>query len=83
MGPMSARGGDGMILNLTRAQRIAVLKLYRRDGRGLTYRAFRRTVYLTRRGWVAVECRMLVGIEADGQHTSTYKGAGKWCPREG
>jgi len=64
------QGRDDVMVKLTRAQRKALLKLYRRDERGLTYRAFRRTVY-PGHGWVSVAWRgMYVGIEPDG-HTHT------------
>lgn len=58
------------MVKLTREQREAVLRLHRRDGQGLTYRAFRRTVR-SGLGWASVEwCGMYVGIEPDG-HTHT------------
>jgi hypothetical protein len=57
---------------LTREQRKAVLRLYRRDPQGLTYRAFRRTV-CSGLGWASVAwCGMYVGIEPDG-YTHTYR----------
>ena len=52
---------------ITRAQRIALLRVYRRDNLGMSYLAFRRTVQIAFGDCVMVKwCGMYLGIETDG-----------------
>ena len=54
-------------MNLTKQQRISLFEVYNRHGMELTYRQFRRTVFMGSFGAIMVKwSNMYLGIEKDG-----------------